>query len=225
MEPFFDIISSETIKRGTMDIFDQDAVSVNISDRLRKLREERELSIRALGRLSGLSANALSVIERGMSSPSVSTLYKIATALEIPVTAFFEEKPPKQDIVLIKSSERNRIPLHRGLWEGLGGERYEGAVEPFMITLEAGSSSGRFPMTHTGNEFVFCLRGKLNYEICGETYHLEAGDALLFAADQEHQWHNPGNTVTNALIMICGFKHGETPGKYHLASSAPESIE
>ena len=89
-----------------MDIFDQEAVSVNISDRLRKLREERELSIRALGRLSGLSANALSVIERGLSSPSVSTLYKIATALEIPVTAFFEDTPPKRDVVLIKSSER-----------------------------------------------------------------------------------------------------------------------
>jgi len=72
-----------------MDIFDQEALSVNISERLRELREERELSIRGLGRLSGLSANALSVIERGLSSPSVSTLYKIATALEIPVTAFF----------------------------------------------------------------------------------------------------------------------------------------
>jgi len=102
-----------------MDIYDKEAVSVNISTRLRALREERDLSIRALGRLSGLSANALSVIERGLSSPSVSTLYKIAIALEIPVTAFFEETPPKQDVVFIKSSERNRIPLHRGLWEGL----------------------------------------------------------------------------------------------------------
>ena len=126
-----------------MDIYDQEAPSVNISDRLRQLREERELSIRGLGRLSGLSANALSVIERGLSSPSVSTLYKIATALEIPVTAFFEEVHPKQDVVVIKASERNRIPLYRGLWEGLGGSQYEGAVEPFMITLEAGSSSGR----------------------------------------------------------------------------------
>ena len=201
-----------------MDIYDQEAPSVNISARLRALREERNLSIRALGRLSGLSANALSVIERGLSSPSVSTLYKIATALEIPVTAFFEETPPKQDVVLIKSSERNRIPLYRGLWEGLGGEHYEGLVEPFMITLEAGSSSGRFPMTHTGNEFVFCLRGELIYEVDGESYHLEAGDALLFSASHEHKWHNPGNTVTNALIMICGFRSGESPSKYHLAS-------
>ena len=208
-----------------MDIYDQEALSVNISERLRELREERELSIRALGRLSGLSANALSVIERGLSSPSVSTLYKIATALEIPVTAFFEETPPRQNVVHIKSSERNRIPLYRGLWEGLGGEHYEGLVEPFMITLEAGSSSGRFPMTHTGNEFVFCLRGELVYEVDDEKIELEAGDALLFSADLEHKWHNPGNTVTNALIMICGFRAGESPAKYHLASGKSEKSE
>jgi transcriptional regulator with XRE-family HTH domain len=206
-----------------MDIFDQEALSVNISERLRDLREERDLSIRALGRLSGLSANALSVIERGMSSPSVSTLFKIATALEIPVTAFFEVTPPKQDVVLIKSSERNRIPLYRGLWEGLGGEHFEGLVEPFMITLEAGSSSGRFPMTHSGNEFVFCLRGELEYEVGDDAYHLEAGDALLFSASLEHTWHNPGSKVTNALIIICGFRAGESPSKYHLASGKKEA--
>jgi len=61
-----------------MDIYDQNASSVNISERLKKIREERGLSIRALGRLSGLSANALSVIERGfhhlLSAPSIRSL-------------------------------------------------------------------------------------------------------------------------------------------------------
>jgi transcriptional regulator with XRE-family HTH domain len=198
-----------------MEIYDQEALSVKISERLEKLREERGLSIRALGRLSGLSANALSVIERGLSSPSVSTLYKIASALEIPITAFFEDDPVQQDVVQIRSSERNRIPLHRGLWEGLGGEHFSGAVEPFMVTLEAGSSSGRFPMAHTGHEFVFCLRGKMEYEVGDASYTLEPGDALLFSATLEHKWHNPGKTVTNALIVLCGFRSGESPSIYH----------
>lgn len=201
-----------------MDIYDQEALSVNVSERLKALREERDLSIRGLGRLSGLSANALSVIERGLSSPSVSTLYKIANALEIPVTAFFEETPPKGDIVFIKSPERNRIPFHRGLWEGLGGERYDGLIEPYMITLEAGTSSGRFHMSHSGHEFVFCLRGELEYVINDQTYLLESGDALLFSASLEHKWHNPGQTVTNALILIAGFLPGESPSQYHIAS-------
>lgn len=208
-----------------MDIYDQNASSVNISERLKDLREERGLSIRALGRLSGLSANALSVIERGLSSPSVSTLYKISTALEIPVTAFFEKQPSQLDVVLIKSSERKRIPLHRGLWEGLGGEQFAGTVEPFMITLEAGTSSGRFSMAHSGHEFVFCLRGELVYEVADNTYNMESGDALVFSATLEHKWHNPGKNVTNALIILCGFHDGESPSKYHLASTSDKDTK
>jgi transcriptional regulator with XRE-family HTH domain len=192
---------------------------------LKALREERDLSIRGLGRLSGLSANALSVIERGLSSPSVSTLYKIANALEIPMTAFFEETRPKGDVVFTKSAERNRIPLNRGLWEGMGGERYNGLIEPSMITLEAGTSSGRFQMTHSGHEFVFCLRGELEYVINDQTYRMESGDALLFSASLEHKWRNPGQTVTNALILITGFHPGESPSQYHIASRDTEIPE
>jgi transcriptional regulator with XRE-family HTH domain len=205
-----------------MNIYDQNASSVNISERITTLREEKGLSIRALGRLSGLSANAISVIERGLSSPSVSTLYKISNALEIPVTAFFEQPESEKNVVFVKSTERNRIPLHRGLWEGLGGEQFHGTVEPFMVTLEAGTSSGRFPMVHSGHEFVFCLRGELIYEVDSNTYHMESGDALVFSATLEHKWQNPGKNVTNALIILCGFREGESPSKYHLDSNPSE---
>ncbi len=59
--------------------------------------------MRALARDSGLSTNALSMIERGRTSPSVSTLHKIAEALEVPITAFFRLEPTRQDIVLSTS--------------------------------------------------------------------------------------------------------------------------
>jgi transcriptional regulator with XRE-family HTH domain len=206
-----------------MDIYQHDAKSVDIGERLTELREERELSIRGLARLSGLSANALSVIERGKSSPSVSTLYKIAAALEIPVTTFFQETPDVRDIVFIKASERNRIPFHRGLWEDLGGEYFTGNVEPFMLTLEAGASSGRFPMGHSGHEFVFCLRGQLEYVVEQESHLLEAGDSLLFAATLEHEWHNPGDKVANALFVLTSYQDDDSPSQHHFISKIDES--
>jgi len=205
-----------------MEIYQQDANSVDVGDRLRQLRENRDLSMRALARMSGLSANALSVIERGKSSPSVSTLYKLASALEIPVTSFFQEPPEIHDLVFMKASQRNRIPFHRGLWEDLGGEGFSGQVEPFMLTLEAGASSGRFPMGHTGNEFVFCLRGTLEYLVGEQSYELEAGDALLFRADQEHEWRNPGAKVVNALFVLTGYRDDESPSQHHRIAAAAE---
>ncbi len=200
-------------------MFDTEAVSVDVGARLRELRTARELSMRALARASGLSANALSMIERGKSSPSVSTLYKLADTLGVPITAFFSDQPPTDEIVFVKASERTRVPFRRGLWEGLGGEFFKGRVEPFMLTLESGASSGPFGMVHTGHEFVLCYRGQLEYHIEGERFLLEAGDSLLFAAHLRHRWRNPGKTVTNSMFVLSGFAEDDSPGEYHLSAT------
>ena len=141
-----------------MDPLDNESLSVDVADRLRELRLERGLSMRTLAHKSGLSANALSMIERGRTSPSVSTLYKIAEALGVPITTFFAPTSSRKRIVFIRSSERKRVSLPRGIWEGLGGEKFVGRVEPFILTLEPGAGSGEKAMVHTGHEFVYCLK-------------------------------------------------------------------
>jgi transcriptional regulator with XRE-family HTH domain len=195
--------------------FHNDATSVDVGARLRELREAQNISMRALATKSGLSANALSMIERGKTSPSVSTLYKLSDALGVSITAFFGIKTDKQATVFMKSDARTRLSFTRGVFEGLGGEQFVGRVEPFMLTLESGASSGPNNMTHSGHEFVFCLRGQLEYHVEKNVYMLEAGDSLLFAAQLKHKWRNPANHVTNALIIISGFAEGEEPHAMH----------
>jgi transcriptional regulator with XRE-family HTH domain len=192
-----------------MALYQNDAVSVNIGDRLRSLREERNISMRSLATRSGLSANALSMIERGKASPSVSTLYKLAEALGISITSFFSSDAERKQVVFLKSDGRTRISFTRGVFEGLGGEQFVGRVEPFMLTLENSANSGPRSMTHTGHEFVFCLRGELEYQVERQLYHLESGDSLLFAAHLKHKWRNPGKNVATAIIIISGFEEGE----------------
>jgi uncharacterized cupin superfamily protein len=137
----------------------------------------------------------------------------------IPITAFFREEPPRNEVVFRKSSERTRVPFLRGLWEGLGGEFFVGRVEPFMLTLESGASSGPFGIVHTGHEFVLCLRGQLEYQVESDRYLLEQGDSLLFAAQLRHRWRNPGKTVANVIFVLAGFEEDERPSEYHIASS------
>lgn len=198
-----------------MAIFQNEAPSVDVGTRLKELREQRNISMRSLATKSGLSANALSMIERGKTSPSVSTLYKLADALGISITAFFGTGTDKKQVIFLKSDERTRIPFARGVFEGLGGERFVGRVEPFMLTLESGASSGLHTMTHTGHEFVFCLRGELEYAVEKNIYRMSPGDSLLFAAQLRHKWKNPGKTVTNALVVLSGFAEGEEPHAMH----------
>jgi transcriptional regulator with XRE-family HTH domain len=193
------------------------AASIDVGRRLQALRGQSGLSQRALADASRLSPNALSQIERNAVSPTVSTLTRLAAALEVPITAFFDVGDVRRDIAFVKADERTRVPFARGLMEGLGGELFTGLVEPFYLTLEAGGSSGPQPVVHTGHEFVFCLRGVLEYAVGNCTFQLESGDSLLFASHLHHRWRNPGGMVTDALIVLFGFAEDERPTRHHLA--------
>ena len=105
-----------------MALYQSDALSVNIGERLRELREARNISMRALAARSGLSANALSMIERGRASPSVSTLYKLADALGISITSFFSSDSERKQVVYLKADSRARMSFTRGVFEGLSGD-------------------------------------------------------------------------------------------------------
>lgn len=81
----------ETLATLLMPVYEE-KLETSLGNRLRELRRQQGLSLRALAEKSGLSANTLSLIENGKTSPSVATLQQIALALNIPITAFFEIK-------------------------------------------------------------------------------------------------------------------------------------
>jgi transcriptional regulator with XRE-family HTH domain len=189
---------------------------VNVGESLRRLRAESGMSMRTLAKSSGLSANALSMIERGRTSPSVSTLYKLADALGVPVTAFFGTPEERQQVIFFRALDRSRVPIVGGTWEGLGGEKFSGRVEPFVLSLEAGAGSGPAPMVHTGHEFVFCLSGNIEYRVEGQRYHLSPGDSLLFAAHLVHYWRNDGQEPAKMLVVLSGFSEGDHPIATHV---------
>lgn len=169
--------------------------------RLRAFRQERGLSLRALAELCDLSPNTISLIERGTSSPSVSTLQRLATALGVPITSFFTEPVERRSVILTRADERARSGSSSVVLESLGYGLEEQACDPFVVTLKEGASSGDKVMIHSGHELVFCLEGELDYEIAGEHHRLKPGDALLFHADLPHRWHNP-NTVPAVFLLI-----------------------
>ncbi len=190
-------------------------LSIDVGGRLRALREERKISMRNLAKHSGLSANALSMIERGLTSPSVSTLMKLAQALEVPVVALFREEPVKQKIVLCREEDRRVIAIKGGKWEALGTDRFDGKMAAYLATLKHGSRSGERGMHHSGYEFIFCLEGKLEYEVEGETYVLEAGDSLSFTSNAAHHWRNLSEGTSRSIIVVSCFGEEEYPGVYH----------
>jgi transcriptional regulator with XRE-family HTH domain len=188
---------------------------VNVGRRLRELRKEHGLSIRALAEKSGLNVNTLSLIENGKTSPSVSTLQRIAVALQTPITSFFETGVPRNSVAHIRAGSRPRAAFAHGTLEDLGAGLSEHAVEPFVVTLGANADSGAHPIVHTGHEFVFCLQGHIAYTIEEHAYLLEAGDSLLFESRLPHRWQNVDTTPSQAILVLCPSDERDRPTEQH----------
>jgi transcriptional regulator with XRE-family HTH domain len=192
-------------------------LEVNVGNRLRELRAERDLSIRALAETSGLAMNTLSLIENGKTSPSVSTLQQIAAALDVPIMVFFETSAPKSRVVHTKANRRLGTAFMHGTLEDLGAGLAERRMEPFVVRLKPHANSGPNPIVHTGQEFVFCLAGRIAYTIEDLTYVLDPGDSLLFESSLPHRWQNIEAESAQALLVLCPSDVRDRPTERHFA--------
>jgi transcriptional regulator with XRE-family HTH domain len=174
----------------------------DVGARLRALRDRRGLSLRSLAEVSNLSPNTISLIERGVSSPSVATLHRLAIGLGVPITSFFEEKKGKEEVILTRAGERPCSKSASVLLESLGSGLQDQTLEPFVVTLKPGADSGRQIMVHAGHELVYCLQGEIEYEVGGQYYRLAVGDALLFEARLTHRWRNPCSEPAKCLMVL-----------------------
>lgn len=173
--------------------------SLLVGQRIRLLRDQRELTLRTLADRCGLSVNAISKIERGESSPTVASLHLLASALDVPITEFFQHHADQR--VVHMRRDRRLHSRHNGTnIESLGSGLRDQQLEPFLMTLDARSGHDSHRVTHSGQEFVYCLQGCVQYEIGTESYVLEAGDSLLFEADQAHRC--PNNADAPAIILL-----------------------
>jgi transcriptional regulator with XRE-family HTH domain len=183
--------------------------------RIRALRNQQGLSLRALSSQCGLSINAISQIERGESSPTLSSLHVLATALGVPVTAFLEDNN-EQSVVFLKRSHRQRSNGKGFVMEGLGAGLPDQQLEPFLVTMEPDAGSAANPITHPGEEFVYCLEGEIEYRIGDRLYQLEAGDSLLFDATQPHCFCNRTETRATVLLVFQTVENNYLARQRHL---------
>jgi len=191
---------------------------VDVGSRLRELRNEQGLSIRALAELSGLNVNTLSLIENGKTSPSVSTLQQLAQALVVPISSFFETDTQKNNVVFFKADKRPGAVFSHGVLEDLGAGMAGGGIEPFIVKLEPQADSGAASLVHTGKEFVYCLEGCVLYTVEDQAYVLEAGDSLLFQAHLPHHWKNLNMTPARMLLVLCPTDERDKPIERHFSS-------
>lgn len=176
-----------------------------VSQKIRQLRQEQNLSLRGLAEQAGISASALSQIEAGQSSPSVATLEKVCQALGQSITVLFDEQEVENAPSVLVPKQRRRIysAASKATLEALVLGMSNKKIQPLLLSLEPGGECGEYPFASVGSEeFAFVVSGSLQFEQAGVVRALQAGDAVYFDSQYPHNWHNPGLAPASVLVVF-----------------------
>lgn len=184
-----------------------------IAARTREYRIAKGLTMTSLAQRVGMSKAMLSKIENAQTSCSLSVLSRLATALEIPVTALFRGIDSDREAVFTRAGHGAEI-LRRGsnvghLYRILGALRGQHKrLEPLLCTLTEASEV--FPLfQHPGTEFLYVLDGVMRY-VHGEAhYEMHAGDSLIFDGEGPH---GPSELVQLPITFLTVTGYGHMPG-------------
>jgi len=172
-----------------------------VGERIKSLRSKKGLSLRELSDRSGLSFNAISKIEREENSPTVASLHKIASALDVHISDLFRQAI-HQFAVFVRSEDSTLFKSNGITIESLGRGLPNQQLEPFIMTVAPHLENLSEPVSHSGEEFVYCLSGKMEYVVGDESFVMKPGDKLLFKASQPHCWRNLGNEPAEVMLVL-----------------------
>jgi transcriptional regulator with XRE-family HTH domain len=177
-----------------------------LGQKLRGLRQMREMSIEQVARLAGLSVGAVSQIERGLTSPTVRSLNRLADVLSFRVADLIAEPnpPPRKELGRIVRADTRRVLRlsENGVTKELLSPSTPGGLEQLLVTLEPKASSGAEPYTHRGEECGHVLSGRLELVIDGDVHFLAAGDSFRFKSTIPHRFANADSGVTRVIWTI-----------------------
>jgi transcriptional regulator with XRE-family HTH domain len=174
-----------------------------IANHVRARRQEIGQSVGQLATRTGISKGMLSKIENAQTSPSLSTLARLAEALDMPVTSMFRGLAEERDAVFVKAGSGPEI-VRQGTRAGhryqlLGSLRGpDRKVEPLLVSLTERMEV--FPLfQHPGVELLYMLEGVMEYGYGRQRYRMEPGDALQFEGEIAH---GPTELVTLPIRFL-----------------------
>lgn len=158
---------------------------------IRKLRKEKNLSLKELSEKSGVSIAMISQIERGNADPTMTTLYKICEGLNTTITSLIvgEQKPER---VVRKNSRRTLFLPNSKVKYQLLTSHLKKNLEMILVELEP-KQQDRQLISHQGEEVGFILQGQLTIILGDEEYVLEEGDSITFESTIPHRFINHGD--------------------------------
>lgn len=173
-----------------------------IAENLKKLREQKKLSLDAVARLSGVSKSMLGQIERGEVNPTISTVWKIANGLKVSFSELLNRPEEEAEVIGLDSVQ----PL---LADDGHCRNYmlfpfdaERRFEMLYIELDSGSHLAAEAHPAGTQEFITVFTGELLLQVEGQVLTAKERCSLRFRADKPHQYRNIGQGMCCLSMII-----------------------
>jgi len=178
-------------------------VNILIGPNLKRLRNDRGLSLDGLARLAGVSRAMLSQIERGSSAPTINVVWKLARAFDVPFSILIAGADTQLVRPLPASETQTLVSATGGLASrALFPMDAAQKAEFYEIRLKAGSVEDASPHPDGTVENLVVSSGGIEIDVGGKRYKLETGDAILFPGDQAHVYRNPNDQEAVIFLVM-----------------------
>ena len=177
-----------------------------IGNKLKDIRNKRNLSLDEVAKLTGVSKAMLGQIERGKSNPTVSTLWKIATGLKVSFSLFIDEN--QDDLKVIDQNDISPIIEDNNrmkLYPIFPFDANKG-FEIFTIELEPDCNHISTPHNDGVEEYIIVTEGKIEISINDKKFILKKGNSIRFMANKPHSYKNINNNKSVFQNIILYFK-------------------
>ncbi|WP_025027738.1 helix-turn-helix domain-containing protein [Caldalkalibacillus mannanilyticus] len=179
-----------------------DTINENIAKKLKHIRKTQGLSLDKVAELTGVSKAMLGQIERGVSNPTVSILWKIAKGLKVSFSSFVEEEKP--DVTMVHFSSISPITESNGHFKvyPIFPFKEDKKFEIYTICLDTNSEYVSEAHTSGVEEYIMVTEGILELRIDTETYTISEGDSIHFRADKPHTYRNKSSKTLRFQNLI-----------------------
>ncbi|WP_170469710.1 helix-turn-helix domain-containing protein [Ruegeria arenilitoris] len=165
-----------------------DDILTRLPARLKEARRAKGLSLEAVANLSGVSRSMVSQIERGESSPTISTLWNLTRALQVDFAGLLEDANSADQIEVLRNSE---VPSIDNMGQNcririLSPPEEAGGHEVYDIQFDKGGALNSQPHARGAREQLTVLEGAVRVTSGSAVSNLKQGDTARYAADIAH---------------------------------------
>ena len=178
-----------------------DRLNILVSENIKRIRQEKNLSLGDLAKLSDVSKSMLAQIERGEGNPTLSTLWKIANGMQVSFNTLIAQ--PKLPYKVTKLAEIEPIlDMNGGLKNYSLFSDIENNFSVYQIEVGKEISWISEAHLHGTAEFVIVIQGTLEIKLEEKTFILKKGENLWFKADIPHSYCNldEGTTIFHNIL-------------------------